>query len=93
MRSQYCVSCGSKNEFTYQPPKFCNNCGDSFQSLSFQSKKEKKPIRDKSLAEDQTDIDRVPKISNFEYEIDIPHDNIHKMSELLNEGRKGNEEL
>tara|TARA_B110000305_G_C19436893_1_gene639499 strand:+ start:295 stop:594 length:300 start_codon:yes stop_codon:yes gene_type:complete len=96
MRSTFCPSCGGKNEYSYQPPKFCNNCGTSFGSLSgsttepktLSTKKnilKKKPTV--ALKEDETDIEFVPSLARLEYEIDVPQDNIHKMSDIFNEGR------
>ena len=95
MRSQFCPSCGGKNEYSYQPPKFCNSCGKPFAQASLgvasktTTKLQPKPKRSsRPLAEDETDIDYVPSIAKFEVDVDVPHDNIHKMSDLLNEEKR-----
>ena len=97
MRSQFCPSCGGKNEYSYQPPKFCNSCGKPFAQASIgktsPSSTNSQPIRtikkpSRPLAEDETDIDYVPSVAKFEVDIDVPHDNIHKMSDLLNEEKR-----
>jgi len=95
MRSTFCTSCGGKNEFSYQPPKFCNHCGESFGGIPTTDKslaKKVNPLAKRKpsvpLKEDETDIDFVPNIAKLEYEIDIPHDNIHKMSDILNEEKQ-----
>jgi hypothetical protein len=98
MRSKFCPSCGGKNEFSYQPPKFCSNCGAPFDSLASFSKSpsttqtkrkgliEKTPI--KLLKEDETYIDEVPSIAKLEYDLDVPQDNIHKMSDIFHEDKE-----
>jgi hypothetical protein len=99
MRSKFCPSCGGKNEFSYQPPKFCSNCGAPFDTLGSSFSKSALPSKNKrtgliqktpakELREDETDIDQVPSIARLEYDIDIPQDNIHKMSDILNEDDK-----
>ena len=86
MLSTYCQECGSKNEYTFQRPKFCGNCGAPLDS---QAKKEvqknrvapKKIINAKKRVEEiedeeGTDVYEVPDITNFEYEVeyDQPRD-------------------
>lgn len=99
MRSKFCPSCGGKNEYSYQPPKFCNNCGAPFDGVSVSSTTPTAPSTKKKtglikrapvkpLKEDETDIEQVPSIARLEYDIDMPQDNIHKMSDILNEEKE-----
>lgn len=99
MRSKFCPSCGGKNEFSYQPPKFCSCCGAEFDNISLSKSKATLPntqkrkglikkAQSKQLKEDETDVDQVPSIAKFECDIDVPQDNIHNMSDILNEERE-----
>lgn len=99
MRSKFCPSCGGKNEFSYQPPKFCSNCGAPFDSLGTSFSKSASPTKTKRtglikktpakpLKEDETDVEEVPSIAKLEYDIDVPQDNIHKMSDIFNEEKE-----
>ena len=42
MAFKYCKSCGYKNMFTLNPPKFCGGCGDSFDSTQVTKASEQK---------------------------------------------------
>lgn len=82
MQTIFCTECGSKVVYSGAKPKFCSSCGSPIggaqSQASEQTTKKKMPsikeqIQAKKsqtpLAEDETDIDYVPNISSFDYEV------------------------
>jgi len=77
MLSTYCQSCGSKNEYQTQKPKFCGHCGEPFNSGSVITKEQQLVKREKNTAsredtnldEEGTDVFEVPDLADLEYEV------------------------
>lgn len=70
MSFTYCKSCGYKNTYATQPPKFCSSCGEPLGGISKAmpqviSKPSRKTIDD----EDGEDIFDVPSVSNFKCKV------------------------
>lgn len=76
MLSTYCQHCGSKNEYRFNKPKFCSNCGQPLAGEAVTPKQTIKPKKkqvsiSQDLDEDGTDIYEVPEITSLAYEIDV----------------------
>ncbi len=86
MLSTYCQECGHKNEYVSKRPKFCGNCGNPLSSDVEKPAIKRKTIPRKTSEsrvvedhdEDGTDVYEVPKISNFEYEIEYDQSDMKK---------------
>jgi hypothetical protein len=81
----YCSDCGSPSEYSLNKPKFCTNCGNSFeknvvnkvlmqkQTISkIQPKKsfeQEVNIDEEDESNDNYDVKHVPNISNIDYEL------------------------
>lgn len=88
MLSTYCQHCGSKNEYRFNKPKFCSNCG---QPLSGEKKlkqepkvSEKKVSVSQDLDEEGTDVYEVPELSSLAYEIDFSNNESFNLGSLFN---------
>lgn len=62
----FCISCGNKLEYNRTPPNFCMKCGSKVGSTSVT--KEVEPEIKESLAEDETNINQVPKLRGLQVE-------------------------
>ena len=77
MLSTYCQECGSKNEYRFDKPKFCSNCGAPLSpNVSRSSKrpeiKRQEPKRIESdFDEEGTEVYEVPDISELQYDLEI----------------------
>jgi hypothetical protein len=82
MQTIFCTECGSKVVYSGAKPKFCSSCGSPIgggqSKASVTTTPSKRPsIREQieakknkaPLAEDETDIESLPDISSFQYEI------------------------
>lgn len=92
MSSIFCTSCGAKMEFVGVKPKFCSSCGQSMTPSGMPSKnsipKTASVAREEtSIAEDETNYDRVPNISKLEYDCDYGGLAVkkHNLGRLLDE--------
>lgn len=89
----FCSSCGeaigsSVTESKRQPQ--AESLGAS-QKSKYTPLPKKRPLRERpnvALAEDETDIDYVPDISELQYEIDIPKDNIKSFKDIIHEQKE-----
>jgi hypothetical protein len=56
MKTEYCIKCGGKAEFSVSKPKFCPSCGEPFNRVdSSFSSASRKPVRKKEHEEDYDD--------------------------------------
>jgi len=96
MRSIFCTNCGTKMEYSSEKPKFCSSCGESMSASSVgsisssktRSPSRKKPAAISEVGEDSTDATEVPHLTNFEYDIDVPQNNIFNLGNILHERRE-----
>ena len=92
MLSTYCQHCGSKNEYRFNKPKFCSNCGQPLSGekiLKQEPKtKEKKVSVSQDLDEEGTDIYEVPELSSLAYEIDFSDKGSFRLGSLFNSQTK-----
>jgi hypothetical protein len=78
----YCTECGNPTAYSTSKPKFCSNCGNSFeknvvnkvlmQKQTISKIEPKKSFRQELDIEDEDDINdvnHVPNISNIDYEV------------------------
>ena len=77
MSHLYCQSCGNKNTYFGEKPKFCSFCGVSCSVNSLQGKG---PIKrgsglikaeEAQASADETDINYVPSVSKLDVEVDM----------------------
>jgi hypothetical protein len=75
MLSTYCQQCGTKIEYRFAKPNFCNSCGQPLHgeaiAKDLPTQNQAPPPKPENLDEEGTDIFQVPNISNLEYEIEI----------------------
>ncbi len=95
MAFKYCKSCGYKNMFTLNLPKFCGGCGIEIVSSSFSKGSTtitKKPERSRVRVEkeeyedfdpDGLDIFQLPNIEKLSYSIDLDKSNKLNLSDLV----------
>ena len=87
MLSTYCQSCGSKNEYRFDKPKFCSNCGSPLDPfVKIEQKTSKKVQKNKAEVEedeDGLDIYEVPDIQNLDVEIDMSDTNSFTLGSLF----------
>ena len=73
MSFTYCKSCGHKNLYALNPPKFCGECGVELGSVASKAIAKKKiQKKDPSQTiddEDGLDVFEVPSIRNFKFNI------------------------
>lgn len=76
MAQKYCISCGTKHDYTIDIPKFCSNCGKSFGGEAKAAKEEPKRITGRQrvgpvIQDEDEDADKeVPQISQIQVEIE-----------------------
>lgn len=76
----YCSECGSGVEYLSNKPKFCTNCGNSFNKNILNKKIEAKKQPSLEIEEnenlhhddDDASSNSVPDINNLEYDISMP---------------------
>ena len=83
MAFTYCKSCGYKNMYSLNAPKFCGGCGKELSEIS-----SAKTIRPSKPAEDDFDPDgldifNVPKITKLSYSIEHDSSNKMKLGDLI----------
>lgn len=91
MRSIFCTSCGAKNEYSSAKPKFCSSCGEPMAPSVASTKRNvasRRATRIQEVGDDETDAHEVPQVSSLAYDIEVPQNNIYKLSDILNEGQK-----
>ena len=98
MQTIFCTECGSKVVYSGAKPKFCSSCGHPIggsgksqeQTQNVQAKmpsireqvQAKKNLQE--IKDDETDIDYVPNISSFDYEINSAGNPVFKFEDLIN---------
>jgi len=83
-------------EYSSQKPKFCSSCGEPMSASSVGSifsSKARNPVKARSapineVEEDSTDATEVPHVTNLEYDIDVPQNNIFNLGDILHERQK-----
>ena len=96
MRSIFCTNCGAKMEYSSEKPKFCSSCGEpvgassvgSISSSKTRAPNGKKPATISEVGEDSTDATEVPHVTNLEYDIDVPQNNIFNLGNISHERQK-----
>ena len=88
MLSTYCQHCGSKNEYRFNKPKFCSNCGQPLAREAITPKQILKPKKkqvstSQDLDEEGTDIYEVPEITSLAYEIDVSNQGSFNLGSLF----------
>jgi len=88
MLSTYCQHCGSKNEYRFNKPKFCSNCGQPLAGEAITPKQTLKPKKkqvstSQDLDEEGTDIYEVPEITSLAYEIDVSNQGSFNLGSLF----------
>ena len=83
MNSVYCTSCGAKIEYSYPKPKFCSSCGTSMYPEVSQMPSKSSVAQTQPLQEDETNIERVPNISQISYDVDYGMPNVIKGKEMI----------
>ena len=107
MSFTYCKSCGHKNLYSLNPPKFCGSCGQEMGGLSkalpnvnqILASKKKTQARDID-DQDGEDIFHVPEVKDFKCTFSAASDSGRKMSfsdlvpnlDKIMEQEKNNEE-
>lgn len=78
MSTKYCISCGTKHDYTLDVPKFCSNCGTPFGGVAQAKAPAKIEPKKESLGRNQEqdgddeDADReVPQITKIEVEVEV----------------------
>jgi hypothetical protein len=90
MSNLYCQKCGYKNLYTLSPPNFCGGCGNAFSGAKptipqkTAKAKAKESEEEEEYDEDETDIDEVPSVTKFEYEVVQGQQNIFSGKDILN---------
>lgn len=81
MAFTYCPSCGYKNQHGVNAPKFCGGCGKALGGPSVNKAKaperrtastlrsKKRPNVREDIEEESSEIDYVPDVSNFKYNV------------------------
>ncbi len=70
----YCQKCGSGTEYSFDKPKFCVNCGNSFSSIHNIVKPTKTVNYNKvtpNREEEEISQERVPDINKLDFDIDV----------------------
>ena len=77
----YCAECGNPTSYSSVKPKFCSNCGNSFEKILVNKVLNQKPtitkiksnisraIEENDIEEDGDEVNRVPNISEIDCEI------------------------
>jgi hypothetical protein len=70
MNHIFCFSCGHKMSYNLSPPNFCEKCGaDQKSGTSKASSNKQAPVEvEESLAEDETNITSVPRLTKLDVE-------------------------
>lgn len=82
----YCQKCGTGSEYSFDKPKFCSNCGSGFSIAHSPAPKVNKPAPTKiTQVTDEEEIgdERVPDISQLEFEMDVPANKPVKLQNLM----------
>jgi len=91
MLKTYCSECGGPTEYSLNKPKFCSNCGNSFdKKVALQVLKPKRTISrvQEPTEDDIEDIDEgeeinyVPDIQKIDYELSLPPKNKETIGNL-----------
>lgn len=100
MQHIYCTECGSKVSYSGAKPKFCSSCGSPIGSIASGQIKKKDTHRNEArvtqnlnsqpLADDETDIDYVPKIRGLDYDIaqEGSGNKVYKFGDIVNVEQK-----
>lgn len=69
--NKYCIKCGHKHEFTFEPPVFCESCGNQFSQSSVVASKPAptRPVYREQQQEEQDDTP-LPNISKLDVVIE-----------------------
>ena len=83
----YCQKCGSGTEYSFDKPKFCASCGNSFgASMPQQAQSRQRTIpapRVTHNEDDEEGSERVPDINRLDFDIDIPQRKGSKIGNLV----------
>lgn len=80
----YCQKCGSGIEYSFNKPKFCSSCGNSFTSISASPRKDQKNIIPKVTHNlEEEEVERVPDISSLDVEFEVNNQRKEKFGNLL----------
>ena len=83
----YCQKCGSGTEYSFDRPKFCAACGNSFSARVAQAQAPKQrtipTARITPKEEGEDSVERVPEISKLDFEIDVSQRKREKIGSLV----------
>lgn len=83
----YCQKCGSGTEYSFERPKFCAGCGNSFgASIAQRPQPKQKTVPSSRITpnEDEDEaIERVPNISKLDFDIDVSQRKGQKIGNLV----------
>jgi len=91
MAFTYCKSCGYKNMYTLNAPKFCGGCGKELSEISSARTAAPKTAPPKPSLEllgdnfdpDGSDVFTVPKITKLSYSVEYDESNKMKLEDLI----------
>lgn len=104
MANTYCPECGKKHFYTLKRPEKCEGCGTSFTLAKCQTDKQPQKVIQSSFVkskpnpevvkdDDSSDVLKVPKIQNLDYELDYGNiSNVIKGKDIIGEIKEGIEE-